>query len=54
MYEGSSYAPKAYRKWLGDKMSALMSAQGFNGRATWPRPARKLPAFEQVGQPTLF
>ena len=54
MYEESSYAPKAYRKWLGDKMSALMSAQGFNGRATWPRPARKLPAFEQVGQPTLF
>ncbi|NYF09881.1 DNA repair photolyase [Leifsonia sp. AK011] len=54
MYADSSYAPKAYRAWLGEKMRALMAEYGFDSRATWAPPARRLPAFEQVGQPTLF
>ena len=54
MYADSSYAPKAYRAWLGEKMGMLMREYGFDSRATWAPPARTLPAFEQVGQPTLF
>ncbi len=54
MYAESSYAPKAYRQWLGEKVATLMRAQGFDSDARWVRPAKALPAFEQVGQPTLF
>lgn len=54
MYRDSSYAPKAYRRWLGDKMNALLREHGFGERASWLRPTPVPPALEPTGQPTLF
>lgn len=54
MYRDSSYAPKAYRRWLGDKMSRLLREHGFGERVTWLKPEPVPPVLESVGQPTLF
>jgi DNA repair photolyase len=62
MYRDSSYAPQAYRRWLGERMSGLLRKHGFGDRTTWTRPATLAPtlapealaALDPTPQPTLF